>query len=47
MSMFEKRTTFKIQIQKLDRVWKTVCQAADRPPSDRGLSAASGSGQSG
>jgi hypothetical protein len=39
MSMFEQRTTFKFQIQKLDRVWKTVCQAADRPPSDRGPSA--------
>jgi hypothetical protein len=47
MSMFELRTLVKICLKKLDRVWRTVCRVADRPPSDRGPSAAIGSGQSG
>jgi hypothetical protein len=42
MSMFELRTLVEIYFQKLDRVWRTVCQAADRPPSDREPFAASG-----
>jgi hypothetical protein len=46
MSMFELRTVIEIYFQKLDRVWRTVCQAADRPLSDRGPSAASGFGLS-
>jgi hypothetical protein len=47
MSMVELRTPVEIYFQKMNRVWRTVCQAADRPPSDRVPSAASGFGVSG
>jgi hypothetical protein len=46
MSMFELRILVEIYLQKLDSVWRTVCQAADRPSSDRGPSVASWSRQS-
>ena len=47
MSIYEHQFGFEIQNQKVDRHWKTEYQAADRPPMDRGPSAASGTGQSG
>ena len=46
MSIYEHQFGFEIQNQKVDRHWKTEYQAADRPPMDRGPSAASGTGQS-
>jgi hypothetical protein len=47
MSIYEHQFRFEIQNQKVDRIWKTEYQAADRPPVDRGPSAVSGTGQSG
>ena len=46
MSIYEHQFGFEIQNQKMYRHWKTEYQAADRPPMDRGPSAASGTGQS-
>ena len=46
MSIYEHQFGFGIQNQKVDRNWKNEYQAADRPPMDRGPSAASGNGQS-
>jgi hypothetical protein len=46
MSIYEHQFGFEIQNQQVDRHWKTEYQAADRPPMDRGPSAASGTGQS-
>jgi hypothetical protein len=47
MSIYEHQFRFEIQNQKVDKIWKTEYQAADRPPMDRGPSAVSGTGQSG
>jgi hypothetical protein len=47
MSIYEHQFRFEIQNQKVDRIWKTEYQAANRPPMDRGPSAVSGTGQSG
>jgi hypothetical protein len=46
MSIYEHQFRFEIQNQKVDRHWRTEYQVADRPPMDRGPSAASGTGQS-
>jgi hypothetical protein len=46
MSIYKHQFGFEIQNQKVDSNWKTEYQAADRPPMDRGPSAASGTGQS-
>ena len=46
MSIYEHQFGFGIQNQQVDRNWKNEYQAADRPPMDRGPSAASGNGQS-
>ena len=46
MSIYEHQFGFGIQNQKVDSNWKNEYQAADRPPMDRGPSAASGNGQS-
>jgi hypothetical protein len=45
MSIYEHQFGFEIQNQKVDRHWKTEYQAVDRPPMDRGPSAASETGQ--
>jgi hypothetical protein len=39
MSIYEQQFRFEIQNQKVDRIWKTEYQAADRPPPLRGPSA--------
>jgi hypothetical protein len=46
MSIYEHQFGFEIQNQQVDSNWKNEYQAADRPPMDRGPSAASGTGQS-
>ena len=46
MSIYEHQFGFEIQNQQVDSNWKNEYQAADRPPMDRGPSAASGNGQS-
>jgi hypothetical protein len=46
MSIYKHQFGFEIQNQKVDSNWKNEYQAADRPPMDRGPSAASGTGQS-
>jgi hypothetical protein len=46
MSIFKLRTPVEICLQKLDIIWRTICQVANRPPSDRGPSVASGFGLS-
>jgi hypothetical protein len=46
MSIYEPQFGFEIQNQQVDSNWKNEYQAADRPPMDRGPSAASGTGQS-
>jgi hypothetical protein len=46
MSIYKHQLGFKIQNQKADNNLKNEYQAADRPPMDRGPSAASGNGQS-
>ena len=46
MSIYEHQFGFGIQNQKVGRDWQNEYQAADRPPMDRGPSAASGNGQS-
>jgi hypothetical protein len=46
MSIYEHQFGFEFQNQKVERHWKTEYQDADRPPMDRGPSAASGTGQS-
>ena len=46
MSIYKHQLGFEIQNQKADSNLKNEYQAADRPPMDRGPSAASGNGQS-
>jgi hypothetical protein len=46
ISIYEPQFGFEFQNQQVDRNWKNEYQAADRPPMDRGPSAASGNGQS-
>ena len=46
MSIYKHQFGFEIQNQQVDNNWKNEYQAADRPPMDRGPSAASGTGQS-
>lgn len=47
MSIFEVRIHVETCFQKLKKLWKTLCQAADHPPPERGPSGASGFGLSG
>jgi hypothetical protein len=47
MFIFEVRIPIETCFQKLKKLWKTLCQVADRPPPDRGPSVASGFGLSG